>query len=201
MGYIIIRGLAEGAIENQLRETGDLIIDPTKIDGFFLCDWDGKDYEPKEGESKFPIYENMHFDMLPRCQVCEQYFFVTPTKKGIVWLVDRVIERIKEIGGRRIASLAEVEQRGAIKWAILAEARRHKNFHEVLDDIKVSLLVPSENLWKIMLIVAGEIFGEAGQEWLNFARDAGDIEVMESESGVKLRKMKILRQILSLKSL
>jgi hypothetical protein len=29
MGYIIIRGVAEGAIENQLQETGDLIIDPT----------------------------------------------------------------------------------------------------------------------------------------------------------------------------
>ena len=187
MGYIIIRSVAEGAIENQLQETGDLIIDPTKINGFFLCDWDGEDYEPKEGEYKFPIYENMHFDMLPRCQACEQYFFVTPTKKGIVWLVDRVIERIKEIGSRRLASLAEV---GALKWAILAEARRHENF----DDIKVSLVIPSENLWKIMLIVAGEIFGEAGQEWLKFARDIGDIEVVETE--VKLRKMKILRQIL-----
>lgn len=188
MGYIIIRGSAEGAIENQLRETGDLIIDPTKIDGFFLCDWDGEDYEPKEGEYKFPIYENMHFDMLPKCQECEQYFFVTPTKKGIIWLVDRVIERIKEIGGERIASLAEVEQRGALKWAILAEARRHENFYEAL---KVSLIIPSENLWKIMLIVAGEIFGEAGQQWLRFARDIGDIE-----AEVKLRKMKILRQIL-----
>jgi len=45
-----------------------------------------------------------------------------------------------------------------------------------------------------MLVVAGEIFGEAGQEWLKFARDIGDIEVVETE--VKLRKMKILRQIL-----
>jgi len=112
-----------------------------------------------------------------------------------------VIERIKEIGSRRLASLAEVEQRGAIKWAILAEARQHKNFLEVLDDIKVSLVIPSENLWKIMLIVAGEIFGEAGQQWLKFARDIGDIEVMEAESGIELRKMEILRQILSLKSL
>ena len=75
MGYIIIRSVAEGAIENQLQETGDLIIDPTKIDGFFLCDWDGEDYEPQKGEYKFPIYENMHFDMLPKCQECEQYFF------------------------------------------------------------------------------------------------------------------------------
>ncbi|MDT7879021.1 MAG: hypothetical protein RQ862_10775 [Candidatus Caldarchaeales archaeon] len=112
-----------------------------------------------------------------------------------------MIERIKEIGSRRLASLAEVEQRGAIKWAILAEARQHKNFLEVLDDIKVSLVIPSENLWKIMLIVAGEIFGEAGQQWLKFARDIGDIEVMEAESGIELRKMEILRQILSLKSL
>jgi hypothetical protein len=49
-----------------------------------------------------------------------------------------------------------------------------------------------------MLIVAGEIFGEAGQDWLNFARDIGDIEVAgESEiEVVKLRKMKILREIL-----
>jgi len=194
MGYIIIRSVAEGAIENQLQETGDLIIDPTKIDGFFLCDFDGEDYEPKEGEHKFPIYENMHFDILPQCQACEQYFFVTPTKKGIIWLVDRVVERIKEIGRERIASLAEIEQRGAIKWAILAEARRHENFHEVLDDIKVSLVIPSENLWKIMLIVAGEIFGEAGQQWLKFAREIGDIEVVET--GVKLRKMKILGEIL-----
>jgi hypothetical protein len=201
MGYIIVRGVAEGAIENQLQETGDLIIDPTKIDGFFLCDWDGEDYEPKEGELKLPIYENMHFDTLPKCRACEQYFFVVPTKKGIVWLIDRVIERIKEIGSRRLASLAEVEQRGAIKWAILAEARQQKNFQQMLDDIKVSLVIPSENLWKIMLIVAGEIFGEAGQQWLKFARDIGDIEVMEAESGIELRKMEILRQILSLKSL
>jgi hypothetical protein len=197
MGYIIIRGMAEGAIENRLQETGDLIIDPTKINGVFLCYWDGKDYEPKEGEFKFPIYENMHFDMLPKCQACEQYFFVTPTQKGIVWLVDRVIERIKEIGSRRLASLAELEQWGDIKWAILTEARQHKNFHEVLDDIKVSLVVPSENLWKIMLIVAGEIFGGAGQQWLNFAEDIGDIEIAgRSEVEALLKKMKILREIL-----
>jgi len=84
MGYIVIRGVAEGAIENQLQETGELIIDPTKIDGVFLCDLDGKDYEPKESEYKFPIYENTHFDTLPKCRACEQYFFVVPTKKGIV---------------------------------------------------------------------------------------------------------------------
>jgi hypothetical protein len=107
-----------------------------------------------------------------------------------------VIERIKEIGSRRLASLAEVEQWGAIKWAILAEARRHENFLEVLDDIKVSLLIPSENLWKIMLIVVGEIFGEAGQQWLKFARDIGDIEVIGAETEVKLRKMKILGELL-----
>jgi hypothetical protein len=81
MGYIIIRRVFKGAIDNQLHETGDLIIDPTKIDGFFLCDWDGEKYQPKEGEVKFPIYPNMHFDLLPRCRDCEQYFFVTPTKK------------------------------------------------------------------------------------------------------------------------
>jgi hypothetical protein len=198
MGYIIIRGLAEGAIDNQLQETGDLIIDPTQINGFFLCKLHGKDYEPQEGEFKFEIYENMHFDTLPKCQKCERYFFVTPTQKGIIWLVDRVIERIKEIGSRRLTSLAEVVQWGDIKWAILAEARQHKNFREVLDDIKVSLVVPSENLWKIMLIVAGEIFGEAGQKWLRFAKDIRDIEVAgESEiEVVKLRKMKILREIL-----
>jgi hypothetical protein len=193
MGYIIIRGVTEGAIENQLQETGDLIIDPTKIDGFFLCDWDGKDYEPKEGEFKFPIYENMHFDMLPQCQVCEQYFFVTPTQKGIVWLVSRVIDRIKDIGRARLTSLAELEHLGDLKLAILREARRYKNYHEILEDIKISLTVPSEEFWRIMLIVAGEIFGEAGQQWLNFARDIGDIEVAE---GKLLRKMKILREIL-----
>jgi hypothetical protein len=197
MGYIIIRSVAEGAIENQLQETGDLIIDPTKIDGFFLCDWDGEDYEPKEGEHKFPIYENMHFDMLPQCQACERYFFVTPTQKGIVWLVSRVIDRIKDIGGARLTSLAELEHLGGLKLAILGEARRYKNYHEILEDIKVSLVIPSENLWKIMLVVAGEIFGEAGQQWLMFARDIGDIEVIEAESEVKLLgKMKILREIL-----
>lgn len=47
-----------------------------------------------------------------------------------------------------------------------------------------------------MLIVAGEIFGEAGQEWLNFARDIGDIEVMSDEGEAKLEKMKILKEIL-----
>jgi hypothetical protein len=198
MGYIITRGMAQGAIENRLQETGDLVIDPTKIDGFFLCDWDGKDYEPQQGELKLPIYPNMHFDALPKCRECEQYFFVTPTKKGIVWLVDRVIERIKEIGSMRLASLAEIEQWGAIKWAILAEARQHKNFHKVLDDIKVSLVVPSENLWEIMLTVAGEIFGETGQKWLYFAEDIGDIEIAgRSEVEAILRKMKILKEILS----
>ena len=193
MGYIIIRGLAEGAIENQLQETGDLIIDPTKIDGFFLCYWDGKDYEPKEGELKLPIYANMHFDMLPQCQACEQYFFVTPTQKGIVWLVSKVIDRIKDIGRTRLTSLAELEHLGGLKLAILREAQRYRNYHEILEDIKISLKVPSEEFWRIMLIVAGEIFGEAGQEWLNFARDIGDIEVVE---GKLLRKMKILREIL-----
>jgi hypothetical protein len=82
--------------------------------------------------------------------------------------------------------------------AILREARRYKNYHEILEDIKISLTVPSEELWKIMLIVAGEIFGEAGQKWLRFAKDIRDIEVAgESEiEVVKLKKMKILREIL-----
>jgi hypothetical protein len=195
IGYIVIRGLAEGAIENRLQETGDLIIDPTKIDGFFLCKWDGKDYEPKEGEMKFPIYENMHFDLLPQCQACERYFSVTPTQKGIEWLISRLIDRIKDIGRSRLTSLAEIERLGGIKWGIITEAQyyrdRGQNFYEVLDEIKVTLKIPSERIWRMLLMVAGEIFGEAGQDWLNFARDIGDIEVE-----TVLAKMKILRRIL-----
>jgi hypothetical protein len=201
MGYIIIRRAFKGAIDNQLHETGDLIIDPTKIDGFFLCDWDGEKYQPKEGEVKFPIYPNMHFDLLPRCRDCEQYFFVTPTKKGIIWLLGGVIERIKEIGMSRLTSLAEIERLGGIKWAIVKEAQyyrdRGQNFYNVLDDIKVSLTVPSESIWELLLVVAGEIFGAVGQEWLNFARDIGDIEVAGEAESPELKKMRILRRILS----
>jgi hypothetical protein len=85
-----------------------------------------------------------------------------------------------------------------LKLAILREARRYKNYHEILEDIKISLTVPSEEFWRIMLIVAGEIFGEAGQQWLNFAEDIGDIEIAgRSEiEAIKLRKMKILGEIL-----
>jgi hypothetical protein len=181
MGYIVIRGLAEGAIENRLQETGDLIIDPTKIDGFFLCDWDGEDYEPKKGEKKFPIYENMHFDSLPKCLVCEQYFFVTPTQKGIEWLISQLIDYIKSIG-----------------WKIAQYYwDRGQKFYKVLDDIKVTMKIPSEQIWVLLLAVAGEIFGEAGQQWLNFARDIGDIEVVSDEGEAKLKKMKILKEILS----
>lgn len=201
MGYIIIRSATTDAIENRLRETGDLIIDPTKIDGFFLCAWDGKDYQPKEGEVKFPIYPNMHFDLLLRCRDCEQYFFVTPTEKGIIWLLGGVIERIKEIGMSRLTSLAEIERLGGIKWAIVQEAQyyrdRGQNFYNVLDGIKVSLTVPSESIWELLLVVAGEIFGAAGQEWLDFARESGDIKVAGEAEPPELKKMRILKRILS----
>jgi hypothetical protein len=200
MGYIIIRRVFKGAIDNQLHETGDLIIDPTKIDGFFLCAKDGKDYEPKEGEIKFPIYENMHFDLLPRCLACERYFSVTPTQKGSEWLISRLIDRIKDIGRLRLTSLAEIERLGGIKWAIVKETQHYRargqDFYEVLDEIKVTMKVPSERIWRLLMVVAWEIFGEAGQKWLRFARTIGDVEV-ETEDETKLEKMRILREMLS----
>jgi hypothetical protein len=67
----------------------------------------------------------------------------------------------------------------------------------VLDAIKVSLTVPSESIWELLLIVAGEIFGAVGQEWLNFARESGDIEVAGEAESPELKKMRILRRILS----
>jgi hypothetical protein len=201
MGYIVIRRLFRGAIDNQLQETGDLIIDPTKIDGFFLCAWDGKDYQPKEGEIKFPIYANMHFDLLPQCQFCEGYFFVTPTLKGIGWLIERIIDYIKELGMRRLTSLEEIMEVGSIKWKIVKIAQyyrdRGQNIYDVLDQIPVTLTIPLKHIWDLFEVVAWKIFGEAGAEWLNFARDIGDIEIVDEAEPTKLKKMRILKRILS----
>ena len=201
MGYIIIRRVFKGAIDNQLHETGDLIIDPTKIDGFFLCAQDGKDYQPKEGEIKFEIYPNMHFDLLPQCQVCEKYFFVTPTLKGITWLINRIIDYIKAVGMRRLTSLEEVIEVGDIKLKIVRIAQyyrdRGQNIYDVLDQIPVTLTIPLEHIWNLFLVVAWEIFGEAGVEWLEFARTVGDIAVAGETEPTELKKMRILRRILS----
>jgi hypothetical protein len=200
MGYIIIRRATKDAIENRLQETGDLIIDPTKIEGFFLCARDGKDYQPKEGEIKFSIYANMHFDLLPQCKFCEKYFFVTPSLNGVKWLIDEIIAYIKELGMRRLTSLAEVIEFGDIKLKIVRIAQyyreRGQNIYDVLDQIPITLTIPLKHILDLFVVVAWKIFGEVGVEWLAFAIEADDIRVAGEDEPTKLKKMRILRRIL-----